>query len=327
MHVAELNLPQVPFLARRVHIVPELKSWSLLSIAQLCDADCKATFMMCTHVWIHCNGACILTGEHDPEMHLWHVNIPTKPSPISVPPGMLALHDKCNEMIGLPKVANMVAFAHDAALFSPTLSTLAKALKSNFLINFPGLTIDMLCHHPPQSKAMMMGHLDQTCKGTWSTTQSQPVTDELMETDEPTKTDEYQDAFPTSEQPNEQTHVCYTLAMEITGQVYSDQTRCFIAPPNKGNQYLFVLYDYDSNSIHAELMKNKTANSILVTYKIVHKWLCTAGMKSMLQHLDNECSQILKDFMSEQGIDYQLVPPHVHWCNAAEYFFPPEIGN
>ena len=43
----------------------------------------------------------------------------------------------------------------------------------------------------------MMGHLDQTCQGTCSTTQSQPVTDEL------TETNEYQDAFPTSEQLNE----------------------------------------------------------------------------------------------------------------------------
>ena len=52
--------------------------------------------------------------------------------------------------------------------------------------------------------------------------------------------------------------------MEITGQIYSNQTGCFVAPSNKGNQYLFVMYDYDS-------MKNKTVNSILAAYKIVHK--------------------------------------------------------
>ena len=91
--------------------------------------------------------------------------------------------------------------------------------------------------------------------------------------------------------------------MEIMGQVYSNQTGCFIAPSNKGNQYLFAMYDYDSNSIHVEPMKNKTANSILVAYKIVHSHLCKARLKP---------KKILKDYMNEQGIDYQLVPPHVH---------------
>jgi hypothetical protein len=72
------------------------------------------------------------------------------------------------------------------------------------------------------------------------------------------------------------------------------------------------MYDYDSNSIYAEPMKNKTANSILTAYKLVHQRLCAAGLKPKLQRLDNECSQTLKNFMTEQGIDYQLVPPHVH---------------
>jgi hypothetical protein len=78
------------------------------------------------------------------------------------------------------------------------------------------------------------------------------------------------------------------------------------------------MYDYDSNSIHAEPMKNKTANSILTAYKLVHQRLCAARLKPKLQRLDNECSQTLKNFMTEQGIDYQLVPPHVHRRNAAE---------
>ena len=64
-HEAKLDLPQLPLLARWVHIVPALKSQLLLSIAQLCDANCKATFM-CTQVRIHHNGTCILTREHDP---------------------------------------------------------------------------------------------------------------------------------------------------------------------------------------------------------------------------------------------------------------------
>ena len=138
-----------------------------------------------------------------------------------------------------------------------------------------------------------------------------------MDPTEIADTDEDNDAFPDSEHPNEWTHACYSSTMEVTGQVYSDQTGRFVAPSDKGNQYLFIIYDYDSNSIHAEPMKNRTTNSILTAYKTVHQCLCTAGLKPKLQWLDNECSQILKDYMIEQGIDYQLVPPHVHQCNAA----------
>ncbi|MCK7513582.1 MAG: hypothetical protein MZV70_62545 [Desulfobacterales bacterium] len=35
--------------------------------------------------------------------------------------------------------------------------------------------------------------------------------------------------------------------MEPTGQVYTDQTGRFITPSSNGNNYLLILYDYDSN--------------------------------------------------------------------------------
>ena len=103
---------------------------------------------------------------------------------------------------------------------------------------------------------------------------------------EPTKTDDDEqnnDTYLNSKHPNDWTHACYASTMEVTGQVYSDQTGRFVAPSDKGNQYLFVMYDCDSNSIHAEPMKNRTATSILAAYKTVHKCLCTAGLKPKLQ--------------------------------------------
>lgn len=51
-------------------------------------------------------------------------------------------------------------------------------------------------------------------------------------------------------------------------------------------------------------MKNRTALSILTAHKLVHAKLCKAGLKPQLQKLDNECSDALKEFMTEQTIDY-----------------------
>jgi hypothetical protein len=79
-----------------------------------------------------------------------------------------------------------------------------------------------------------------------------------------------------------------------------------------------VLYDYNSNAILTEPMKNRTAASTLQAFKTLHTKLIKASLRPKLQKLDNECSQLLKDYLSTEDIDFQLVPPHLHWRNAAE---------
>jgi len=64
--------------------------------------------------------------------------------------------------------------------------------------------------------------------------------------------------------------------------------------------------------------KNCRDETILATYKTVHARLCAADLHPKLQHLDNEASQALQDFLSAKHVDYQLVPPHVHHHNATE---------
>jgi hypothetical protein len=65
-------------------------------------------------------------------------------------------------------------------------------------------------------------------------------------------------------------------------------------------------------------MKNKNAASILDAYKIVIQKLKLAGCHATLQQLDNECSSVLKEYMQEQVIAFQLVPPGTHRRNAAK---------
>ena len=117
------------------------------------------------------------------------------------------------------------------------------------------------------------------------------------------------------------THHCYSAIVtptDTTGQIYTDQTGRFLVPGSTGATQLFVLYDYDSNSIHAEPMLNKTSGEIIQAYSKVYNRLLKAGLKPQLHRLDNECSTELKDFMSEKQVKLQLVPPGVHRANAAE---------
>jgi hypothetical protein len=76
--------------------------------------------------------------------------------------------------------------------------------------------------------------------------------------------------------------------MEPTGQIYTDQTGRFVSPSSNGNNYLMVLYDYDSNFIFAQPFPNRTAKCILAAYQVLHTRLCVAGLKPQLQRLDNE---------------------------------------
>ena len=192
--------------------------------------------------------------------------------------------------------------------FSPALSTLSTALTKGYLTNFPGLSLQLLRKHPPHSVAMVKGHLDQTRKNQRST--------QAPAEPSPTDTD---DSFPSNPpELNDRSHFCYAAIMEPTGQIYTDQTGQFITPSSNGNNYLIVLYDYDSNTIFAQPLITCTGKAILAAYKILHTKLCRTGFHPKLQHLDNECSEILKDFMTNTNIDFQLIPPGVHHRNAAE---------
>jgi hypothetical protein len=54
---------------------------------------------------------------------------------------------------------------------------------------------------------------------------------------------------------------------------------------------------------------------ILTAYKKLHKMLCRAALRPKLQRLDIECSDLLKEYMRDEHIDFQLAPPGVHRRN------------
>jgi hypothetical protein len=297
-HVGEIDLPMLRPAARRAHIVPDLHDCSLLSIGTLCDAGYIVEFDA-VQMRILDDGVCVLTGHRDIPTGMWHVDLP--------PPKMHLAN-----RIGDPKMAELVAYAH-AAMFSPALTTLEKALTKGFLINFPGLTATSLRKHPPRSIPMSKGHLDQTRQNQRST-KPKPATITPSPADDPASIpDEFHPA-----PEGLKTHNCFVTYMNPTGQIYTDQTGRFVAPSSAGNNYLMILYDYDSNHIFAQPFKNRTANCILQAFKIMHQRLCQAGCRPLLHRLDNECSTILKQYLTEEAIDYQLVPPGVHRRNAAE---------
>jgi Reverse transcriptase (RNA-dependent DNA polymerase) len=217
-------------------------------------------------------------------------------------------------------VADQVAFSH-AALFSPVLSTLHQAIDKGYLTNFPGLTTDNLRRHPPTTIATDKGHMDQLRKNQRTTKPKQPKSPPKPTESSPEQpVDTLDDAFPSALTTTDSTHehCCFVDVFEPTGKIYTDQTGKFVTQSSTGNNYIMLLYDYDSNCILAQPFANRNSTTILAAYKVLHQQLLSRGMRPKVQLLDNECSAELKSYLQSQQIDYQLAPPHVHRRNAAE---------
>ena len=61
------------------------------------------------------------------------------------------------------------------------------------------------------------------------------------------------------------------------------------------NLYVMVMYDYDSNAILAEPIKNRQAATIRDAFLNIHKVLKEIGSKPKFYTMENECSSGFKN--------------------------------
>jgi hypothetical protein len=113
------------------------------------------------------------------------------------------------------------------------------------------------------------------------------------------------------------TQYVYAAAIDA-GQIYTDQTGRFPVVSSKGNKYIMILYDYDSNAILEQPIKDRTAPELLRAFQVMEQELIARGLKPKLMKLDNEASKLLKTYLHQQNITFQFVPPYSHRRNAAE---------
>ena len=71
-----------------------------------------------------------------------------------------------------------------------------------------------------------------------------------------------------------------------------------------------VAYGHDSNTIHAEPIKNRSAPELLKSYTKIHNLLSERGLAPKIHYLDNECPTVLQKFMTEKDERFQLVLPN-----------------
>jgi hypothetical protein len=190
------------------------------------------------------------------------------------------------------------------ALFSPTKSALLQAVKNGHLVTCPGITEEMINKHLKLTPATAMGHMNQRRHNIRSTSKT-PITaaiDNVPATDTNLGT---------------KTHLAYAVLVD-QGQLYTDLTGKFPVISSKGNSYVMVCSVYDFNYVKVFPMKFRSASEWVKAYDHIHQELTAKGFKPKLQNLNSEASAALKNFFTNNAVEFQLVPPHCHRRNAAE---------
>ena len=77
---------------------------------------------------------------------------------------------------------------------------------------------------------------------------------------------------------------------EISGVIYMDQTGALSVILSKGNRYIMVMLEYDSNYILVKPMRNRTTAEILCAHQHLIDCLNERGIFLINQVLDNEVS-------------------------------------
>jgi hypothetical protein len=273
------------------HVMPDM-SHSLLSIGQFCDAGCEAVFDA-KRVAITHNKQQILTGYRDWN-GLWKIAIP-KPQPQA----HFSVHDATTRQI--------IKFLH-LTLFSPTKSTLLKAIQNNHFVGWPALTQENVVKHLRLEEPTILGHMDQQRQHTRSTK---------------TRTTEHSNSLPSEVQENEadthdidgqsRTRQAFVAMHDLpTGRVYTDQTGSFPVVSAQGTKAIMVLYDHDSNAILVEGITSRGKTELVRAYKMLLNRLRAAGVNPTVQRMDNEVSNIFKEFLQQENIGLELTPSHIH---------------
>jgi hypothetical protein len=292
-HTATLNLPPLPHSARQAHILPGLAQQSLLSVGQMCDSGCAVTFTA-TKIAVTNGATTILTGQRDNESGLWRVPLGNSISTQAAPEHYIIRNEYEQKSI-----KDTITYLHSCC-FSPVQDTWLKAIQNGHFATWPPVTVENVRKYLPKSEATAKGHKNQIRQNIRST---QPAV-----------------ADPTPESDMVQEYKCkfiYAAIMD-TNQIYTYLTGRFPTTYLSGNKCILILYDYDSNSVLSDPIKNRGDKDMVRAFDLLIQSLIIRGLKPSLERFDNEASLALRNYLTKKGIDYQLAPPHIHRRNNDE---------
>ena len=232
-HEGYLRLPHLSKEARKTHLFPNMQA-SLISVGQLCDSGCIATFDQ-DKVVVMFDNHVVLTGHRNYTTGMWQVQLPTNSAtnPLHATedlPGPNILQHAAHAAVAAESMPERIAFLH-ACAGSPAVSSFCTAIDAGYYTTWPNLTLARVCQHlkePPT--AMVQGHLDQQRRN-------------LRSTKKPKATKAH--ALPGTNETNgeiqpkgseERCNHIYVQCQPISGQIYSDQPGQFLVASTSGHR-------------------------------------------------------------------------------------------
>jgi len=311
--------------ARRVDIVPGISTASLISTSKFADAKYITIFdeeevniYDANNTKITSTRGAILKGWRMKDTGLWRiplvkdvVNLNTDTAILNKTPTEFLANrplpkEAINNVYELKSTAEIIRYYHAVAGF-PTKATWLEMIDIGSYATWPGLTVEAARKHYPESEETVKGHMRKQKAGIRSTKKQLIIPEEEDgKTIRPKK--KHRDVMIKVFDTNDE------LAMKI----YTDQTGRFPTRSSRGNQYIMVLAEVDSDAILVEAMRNRTAGEMIKTYNKLIERLKACGILPKHHILDNEISDEFRGAIKKHNMTYELVPPHDHRRNLAE---------
>lgn len=298
-------------------------SSSLLSVSQLCNHGCHATFT--NELFSITYGPVTLcSGPKSPSDTLWHVPLSSLhshhiPLPLSLPPTLPSpsVHSSASATTSLSSDKQFVQFVH-AALGCPVLSTFLAATKAGYLSSWPRLSSALILAHPPFTLATAQGHLNQRRQGLDSTSNSLlPLPPSLpVDAPPPSSPSTADTALPLPPPTLAEANRVYIRRVHLPHTVSSDLTGRFPVSSYTGTQY--VLISEMDGYIHAEPMASRAHTDYVRAFKRIVAFFSALGRQPFFQRLDNETSAAVETYLRSENIHLQYCPPGQHRANTAE---------
>ena len=305
--------------ATKVQVLPNLHSSSLISIGQLCDDNCDVLFNKHRFTAIK-NNRIIMQGPRNLQDGLWDVHIhaseTTNKNKNNISDTYISHNNRINIIVQKnTPISELIQF-YQGCLFSPTKSTMLQAARNDHFINWPGLTPENINKYYVKTPYVSKGHMNQERQGLQSTKNNN--TNNLSKAEEDFL--QHNDLQPNDEKLIRPTHetISVITSFQQKSQAFTDQTGRFPYISSRGNQYVMITYNYDTNSIHAEPLQNRQAATLKTAFCKIHDDLTNHGAAPKAYMLDNECSEELKTALRKYKVTYELAPPYIHRRNAAE---------
>ncbi len=151
----------------------------------------------------------------------------------------------------LPSMPQSIRYLHAAAGF-PTKDSWIKAINNGNYATWPGITVEAVNKHFPESVETQKGHMKKQRQNVRSTKQK-VIADEVSDAVELTQTITKQNVL--------------VKVINASETVFTDQMGRFPVQSNRGNTSVMVYYDIDANYIDAEPIRSHADPQMIAAYQ------------------------------------------------------------